>query len=557
MKKLFFCLTMGICLSLLTLQAQNNLYKNLYETTLHVVKSNSADLASALQKDDVNFLESYFSEDNIGSLGLDCLLLSCVYNSSKCTQFLLDKSVNPSLLKGDKNPLLHAVYNESVDVLTALLNTNLDLYPSLPKNNTLLHFATTHGKVYSLPPLINAGMAINQTEATGNTPLHISLLKSYNHCTHQLLQLQADVNIANLNSMYPLHLAVEDNNKQAVLALLAAKANTQVVNDDGFLPLHYAIKNENVELIELLLQCMPSINEEASEQNTYDLAKSTKNKTIKSLIKNRLKTEKGLYASVRFQHPICSQSCDGQIQIEVQNGKPPYVYSWDHDSQVEENTAADLCSGQYNIQVKDKKKKTYSVTVQLKDPKKISTIVLKDFDKNAHPNTNIKGLAEGGTPPYKYQWNDKQTGQYALLESANHQLTVMDVMGCSTQKNFDINAASKVIGKVVSTDNQTSVPDIKNNEDLAISTEVIAETGSEDIPNNLLDFEVMKALTYFEHENVNVIILSDKGNEVGRFTIKDYLNRLRLLDKYEPSIMEKELNEQGKISLLYVKEVVK
>ncbi len=557
MKKLFFCFIIGVLVSQVALQAQNHLYKDLYYTTNEVIKSNSPDLLNAIRKDDVDFLENYFSDENMSSLGLDCLLMSCVYNSSKTTQFLLDKEVNPALLKGDKNPLLHAVYNESINALQALLNTNLDLYPSLPKDHTLLHFVASHDKVQSLKPLVNAGMAINQTEKNGNTPLHIALLKGHSQCANQLIQLQADVNIANLNLMYPLHIAVEDNDEKATLNLLSAGANTQAINKDDFLPLHYAIQNENIDLVDLLLKFMPTIRIENNKKNIYDAAKRSKNKMIKDLVKDRVKAEKKLYASVRFNNPKCHESCDGQIWVDVQNGKPPYTYYWEHDPQIEGNTGDELCEGKYNIEVKDKKKKTYSMSVYLEEPKKLSTIVLKDFDTNNYPNANLKGLAEGGVPPYQYQWNDRSKGQYVFLESGNHQLTVTDVLGCSAEKTFDINASSKIIDTSSPTPNKTSnpTPTIEN-DDLVVSNEGL-EDGVYSVPNNLLDFEISKALDYFEHENVNVIILSSKGNEVGRFTIRDYLNRLRLLNKYQPSIVEKEVNAQGKISLLYVNEVLK
>jgi len=554
MKKLFFyhtaCISTFLCLVLsnysTNLQAQNKVYKELYNATANTVRSNSAKLEAAIQQDDADFLESYFSKENIRIVGNDCLLMATIYDAPLSLKTLMAKGADPQLLPDDKNLLIHAIYNNANDALQLLLQQKLELYPSLPNNYTLLHFATENGKINSIPHLINAGLIVDQTEVEGNTALHIALQKNYNHALHQLLKYQANTEIANLKSMYPLHLAVEDNNMSAVKTLLSYGANTQVINDAGYLPLHYAIENTNEKMVELLLLSMPSLSADGMKKDPYKLAKKTKNKNIKSLIKNRTKQQKGFYGYVTYSPPKCNQSCDGQINIEVKNGKPPFTYTWDHDSQISENIATDLCGGNYTIVVKDKKKKTWTASVHLQSPKKVNAIVVKDFDKEAHPRASIKAIAEGGVAPYTYTWNEVAGNKYYKVQNRNNTLVIKDVYDCeSSPKSFE--------GKP-----KAPMKDVTEaTEEVTEETTEEKKSKDDNIPNNILNIDKTEALAYFEHENVNVVILSSKGNEVGRFTIRDYLNRLILLKKYQPSIVEKETNDSGKISLLYVNETIR
>ena len=61
-------------------------------------------------------------------------------------------------------------------------------------------------------------------------------------------------------------------------------------------------------------------------------------------------------------------------------------------------------------------------------------------------------------------------------------------------------------------------------------------------------------LAIFESKNANVVIQSDNGLEIDRFTVTDYLKRIRLLKRHEPEVIDQKVNAAGKIIELIIKE---
>lgn len=61
-------------------------------------------------------------------------------------------------------------------------------------------------------------------------------------------------------------------------------------------------------------------------------------------------------------------------------------------------------------------------------------------------------------------------------------------------------------------------------------------------------------LETFESENTNVVVVSKTGLEMDRFTIKDYINRLNILENYKVEIHDFENNAEGQITKLFVTE---
>ena len=61
-------------------------------------------------------------------------------------------------------------------------------------------------------------------------------------------------------------------------------------------------------------------------------------------------------------------------------------------------------------------------------------------------------------------------------------------------------------------------------------------------------------LRHFAGPNVNIVVLSDSGYEIDRFTAGDYIKRLRLLKRYNVSVVDYQTNGDGKISFMNVKE---
>ncbi|HSH67210.1 MAG TPA: gliding motility-associated C-terminal domain-containing protein, partial [Bacteroidia bacterium] len=127
-------------------------------------------------------------------------------------------------------------------------------------------------------------------------------------------------------------------------------------------------------------------------------------------------------------------ACDGQVVVATSGGYPPYTYLWSSGQSTA--TATNLCSGLYNVDVKDSLGCKTSVSIPVNNTNGPTGVTI------ASTNVSCNGLCDGavtaltpigGIPPYKYQWiqGGQTTSTLSNLCVGVYYVKITDSAGCS------------------------------------------------------------------------------------------------------------------------------
>ena len=129
-------------------------------------------------------------------------------------------------------------------------------------------------------------------------------------------------------------------------------------------------------------------------------------------------------------HISCYGDKKGAINIMVSGGVPPYTYQWSNGATTQD--IARLLAGDYTVIVRDAYDCPDTLTIEVKQPPKLSVLVdsVRDVLCYGFSNGRVDVSIEGGVPPYVYSWSNESSsqdlqnvgsGEYALLVTdANH-----------------------------------------------------------------------------------------------------------------------------------------
>ena len=136
-------------------------------------------------------------------------------------------------------------------------------------------------------------------------------------------------------------------------------------------------------------------------------------------------------------HVSCFGGRDGEIQVDVDGGTPPYQYEWMNGGDADHRTG--LAAGYYKVRVTDADTITVEAEITLMDPPAIKIAGTISEYPNGYNiscwechNGYLHPVITGGVPPYTYLWNDSVT----TLERTNlgvkkgYELLVTDANGC-------------------------------------------------------------------------------------------------------------------------------
>lgn len=536
--------------------------RNFKDGLILKVKEQSNGLLGSIASDQSKYLEDYFQKSGrIEKIGKEALLLSILFNSTSCLKTLVNSGMSLDDFSKEGNLLIHAIDNNSVEVFEELAAMGANKYPQLDKGYTLLHYATSIGRSEMINAIIDQGFEIDQTEeVNGSTSLHLAIQNGFNDCLWVLLNRQAKTDIFDNSGKLPIHIACRKGNLKGLSTLMGFGADLLIPDSNDYLPIHIAIEEQNKELVDFLLNFIPSLDNVSSNLNSYKFAKKAGNKEILKMIDERKDAEKKFYAYANIVPPTCKENCTGYIAINPQKGKAPYSFKWDTGIS-ESNSADNLCSDTYRILVSDSKKKTYLLDIPL------LMVNGMDLEHEKIDLASWNGLelinskVSGGIPPLQFFWNEEKGSRSKTLKSGDYTLEIKDHQGCavSTDLKVKVKEDTSLKKKLLEEEKKQKEEAIKqaslekessqiemstetSNENYSISEEINFEMPS----NDLLDL--------FEDHQVNVVIQSKRGTELGRYTIADYLDRLNLLKKYEPTVVDTRKNDAGKIVLVKVYE---
>jgi outer membrane protein OmpA-like peptidoglycan-associated protein len=141
-----------------------------------------------------------------------------------------------------------------------------------------------------------------------------------------------------------------------------------------------------------------------------------------------------LLATVQLSAPIsCHEGNNGALEVGVSGGKEPFSYTWKNRAE-KTGRLSGLRAGEYEVTVTDANGATASAIFALVAPAPLTAkagIVSVASTNNSDGAANL--TVEGGSPPYKYQWDNGETGQQASkLAAGEHQVTITDTRGCNT-----------------------------------------------------------------------------------------------------------------------------
>ncbi len=135
----------------------------------------------------------------------------------------------------------------------------------------------------------------------------------------------------------------------------------------------------------------------------------------------------------------CVKERDGALVAQVEGGKPPYRYDWEHDS-INSSRATEIGKGEYAVTVTDAAGNEAMASYTLEEPEKL-TVTAKVLSpaSTGQENGVAEASASNGTPPYTYEWTNGETGSRAeKLAPQMHTLVVTDQNGCTAAVSIGV-----------------------------------------------------------------------------------------------------------------------
>lgn len=144
----------------------------------------------------------------------------------------------------------------------------------------------------------------------------------------------------------------------------------------------------------------------------------------------------GLTPIYTIQKTSCGNA-NGSVSVTTSGGTPNYTYSWNTGATGANLT--NLLAGKYWLTIADAASCSVVDTVKIDDRKKPKITENKVQAVCNMANGSIQIIILDGNPPFTYNWsNGKSTAFIDSLAVGIYKLTVTDSLGCTDQKDIDI-----------------------------------------------------------------------------------------------------------------------
>ena len=154
----------------------------------------------------------------------------------------------------------------------------------------------------------------------------------------------------------------------------------------------------------------------------------------------------------------CYGLCDGLVGLVPSEGVPPYTYLWNDPASQTNNTAYNLCAGNYVLTITDNDGCMKLDTITIEEPTVLQigldSTSLQHVMCNGECNGQARVVPSGATPPYSYSWSDptSQTTPtaYALC-GGNYVVNITDNNDCKDTILVTIEEPAKLLASITDT----------------------------------------------------------------------------------------------------------
>ncbi len=142
---------------------------------------------------------------------------------------------------------------------------------------------------------------------------------------------------------------------------------------------------------------------------------------------------------------LCYGNDEGEVNISVEGGVPPYRYKWNTGATTQD--LVNLKSGTYQVEVIDKNGCIDTLSALIKEPLLMEVgIESKNILCNGESTGSINLTVTGGVAPYKYEWSNGATTQdIQNIPAGQYSIIVKDANGCTEIQDIAISEPSRFI----------------------------------------------------------------------------------------------------------------
>jgi|GEM_PF-2718382 len=127
----------------------------------------------------------------------------------------------------------------------------------------------------------------------------------------------------------------------------------------------------------------------------------------------------------------CHGDAGGAASLVASGGAPPYSYAWSNGATSQ--SVGNLVAGAYGYTITDSEGCTGSGSFAVQEPAPVWTTFTQQYACFGENNGSVSVSANGGTPPYSYQWSTgATTATISNLSPGMYFYTVTDARGCES-----------------------------------------------------------------------------------------------------------------------------
>ncbi|MCK4630150.1 MAG: gliding motility-associated C-terminal domain-containing protein, partial [Bacteroidales bacterium] len=218
----------------------------------------------------------------------------------------------------------------------------------------------------------------------------------------------------------------------------------------------------------------------------------------------------------------CTGRTDGWINIVMESGTPPYLFSWTGPGTFSssEQNIQNLEAGSYSLHIVDGNSCIGDTTILLTEPDPLlvdillSTTASEDYQIYCYgDNTGMIDLdVSGGIEPYSYLWMDGTAeSSRSLLQAGDYTVIILDKNSCSLDTTITLAQPAPLTVSGVITD--AYCPDMPDGEiEINVEGGYVASTyyylWSDNVPSSYINDSYIEELT----ADIYTVIITDDNN---------------------------------------------